>query len=54
MSQADEGLGGHLKPGCKVLTLAEVVILELSGKIERIVGEEGFGRLAVYVGHGVW
>ena len=45
MSQADEGFGGHLEPGCKVLTLAEIVILELSGKMERIVGKEGFGRL---------
>ncbi len=45
MSQADQGFGGHLEDGCKVLTLAEIVILELSGKMERLVGDEGYGRL---------
>ncbi|NLJ25347.1 MAG: DNA-binding protein [Firmicutes bacterium] len=45
LSQADEGFGGHLEVGSKVLTLAEIVILELSGKMQRIVGKEGFGRI---------
>ena len=45
MSQDDQAFGGHLEEGCEVLTLAEIVILRLSGRTERIVNELGFGRL---------
>lgn len=38
---------GHLEPGCEVLYLAEVVLLELSGKpLHRVMDENGLKQLA--------
>ena len=31
VSTKDSAIGGHLEPGCRVLYLAEVVILEFDG-----------------------
>ena len=45
LSQHDQAFGGHLEPGSIVLTLAEIVIVMLSAKMERVIGQEGFGRI---------
>ncbi len=38
ISTEDKAVGGHLEKGCKVLTLAEVVIMKLDGiKLKRMV-----------------
>lgn len=47
LSQEDKGFGGHLERGSIVLTLAEIVILELDENMKRIVGKEGFGCLNI-------
>ncbi len=38
---------GHLEPGCEVLYLAEIVLLELAGKpLHRVTDENGLRQLA--------
>lgn len=45
LSQNDEGFGGHLEEGSKILTLAEIVILKLDIDMERKMSARGYGRL---------
>lgn len=46
VSTPDGAVGGHLEPGCVVLYLAEVVIIEFPGlRLTRIPGDQGVLKL---------
>lgn len=47
MSMDDAGFGGHLEEGSIILTLAEIVILRLEGKMERRDSGKGYGSLFI-------
>ena len=46
-SDRDGTYAGHLEPGCEVLYLAEIVLLELAGEpLRRVTDENGLRQLA--------
>ena len=46
-SDKDGTYAGHLEPGCEVLYLAEIVLLELAGRpLHRVTDENGLRQLA--------
>ncbi len=44
-SQGDKAFGGHLEPGCIILTLAEILILKLEQPLERRRNDMGYEQL---------
>lgn len=46
VSDHEKAYAGHLEPGCRVLYLAEIVIMELEGDaLTRIKNEKGINEL---------